>query len=160
MPKSDEICQPLGVVFATLTKHYIGAVSEKLKHLEIERYWYVVLKIHEQKMPVTQKELGVLINLDKTYMVRIIDYLTKKNYVVRRQNKLDRREYFIELTPSAKKAIPEIKAAFDSLNISALSGINNDQLTCLEHCLKTIDANLQNLPSTSININFKKNTSK
>lgn len=160
MPTTEETYEPLGVVFALLTKHYIGAVSEKLKHLEIERYWYVILKIHEQKKPITQKELGILISLDKSYMVRIIDYLTKKNYVVRKQNQADRREYFIELTANAKKAIPDIKAAFESINLSALSGISKDQLTCLEHCLNTIDSNLQNLPSTSININFKKNASK
>jgi MarR family transcriptional regulator, transcriptional regulator for hemolysin len=160
MSTTKEPYEPLGVVFALLAKHYVGAVSEKLKHLEIERYWYVILKIHEQKKPITQKELGNLINLDKTYMVRIVDYLTKKDYVVRKQNLEDRREYFIELTPNAKMAIPDIKAAFESINLSALSGINKDQLTCLEHCLKTIDSNLQDLPSTSININFKKNASK
>lgn len=157
MTVSEEKCHPLGFIFGMLTKHYVGAVSDRLKHLDIERYWFVIMCISQQAKPVTQKELGSLINHDKTYVVRIVDYLAKKGYVVRKQNPIDRREYFIELTPLAVKALPDIKEAFDSINKSALKDLNDEQLECLQHSLKTIDNNLQRLPSSNVNINYIKN---
>jgi MarR family transcriptional regulator for hemolysin len=156
MSLTENKYRPLGKVFATLTKEYVGVVAEQLKHLEIERYWYVILRISEQKNTVTQKYLGDLIGQDKTSMVRIIDYLSKYGYVVRKQNENDRREYFIELTNKAIKALPDIKSAFEQANRNALKGIKKEQLECLENCLNTIENNLKNMPSTKVNLNFKK----
>lgn len=148
--------RPLGKVFATLTKEYVGVISEQLKHIDIERYWYVILRISEQKNTITQKDLGDLIGQDKTSMVRTIDYLSKKGYVVRTQNEHDRREYFIELTAKAHNALPDIKKAFETANKNALKGINKEQLACLKNCLDTIEKNLKTMPSTKVNLNFKK----
>jgi len=156
MPLIENKYHPLGKIFATLTKQYVGVVSEQLKHLDIERYWYVLLRISESAEPITQKELGELIGHDKTSMVRIIDYLSKMGYVKRKQNTDDRRAYFIELTPKADKIIPEIKAAFQSMNKAALRGIKNEQLECLNDCLNTIQSNLKKLPSTTVNLDFKR----
>jgi MarR family transcriptional regulator, transcriptional regulator for hemolysin len=147
---------PIGKKFAVLTKEYVGVVSEQLKHLDIERYWYVIMRIAEQENSITQKELGELIDQDKTSMVRIIDYLSKKGYVVRKQNKEDRRAYFIELTAKAQKVLPEIKSAFELANKVAMKGINKEQLTCFEYCLNAMESNLQAVPSTKVNLNFKR----
>jgi DNA-binding MarR family transcriptional regulator len=156
MPLTENKYRPLGKVFATLTKEYVGVITEQLKHIDIERYWYVILRISEQKNTITQKDLGDLIGQDKTSMVRIIDYLSKRGYVVRKQNELDRREHFIELTAKAHKALPDIKAAFEKANKNALKGISKEQLVCLENCLNTIENNLKNMPSAKVNLNFKK----
>lgn len=147
---------PLGKIFATLTKQYIGVVSEKLKKMDIERYWYVLVLIDEQENNITQKELGYFLGHDKASVVRIVDYLSKHGYVKRQQNAEDRREYFVLLTPKAIKALPTIKSVFEEANKAALKGINKQQLTCLKHCVNTIENNLQTMPSTAVNLNFKK----
>jgi MarR family transcriptional regulator, transcriptional regulator for hemolysin len=156
MSITKEKHHPIGKVFATLTKQYVGVVAEQLKHLDIERYWYVLLRISEAETAITQKELGEIIGHDKTSMVRIIDYLQKKGYVKRKQNTSDRRAYFIELTPKAVKVLPEIKTAFAAMNKAALKGIAKDELACLGHCLSTIESNLKSLPSAAVNLNFKR----
>jgi MarR family transcriptional regulator, transcriptional regulator for hemolysin len=156
MPLIKNKHHPLGKIFATLTKQYVGVVSEQLKHIDLERYWYVLLIISEAKNSITQKELGDLIGHDKTSMVRIVDYLSKKGYVKRKQNAEDRREYFIELTAKAQKILPEIKSAFENMNKAALKGIKKEQLECLSHCLATIENNLKSLPSASVNLDFKR----
>jgi DNA-binding MarR family transcriptional regulator len=152
----DKEYHPIGKFFATLTKQYIGVVSEKLKKMDIERYWYVIMIIAEQENDITQKELGELLGHDKATVVRIIDYLANHGYVQRKQNTEDRRAYFVLLTPKAKKALPNIKNAFQEANNAALKGLKKEQLLCFRHCLETIQSNLQALPSTSVNLNFKK----
>jgi MarR family transcriptional regulator for hemolysin len=156
MPLLKNKHHPLGKIFSTLTKQYVGVVAEQLKHLDIERYWYVLLRISEAENSITQKELGACIGHDKTSMVRIIDYLSKKGYVKRKQNASDRRAYFIELTPKAEKVLPDIRATFEAMNKAALKGIKKEQLECLNNCLNTIQENLKALPATAVNLDFKR----
>ncbi len=147
---------PLGRVFGMLTKQFLGVISERLKNIDLERYWYAIVLIAEQEEKITQKRLGELLNHDKASMVRIIDYLSKQGYVVRKQNSKDRREYFIELTQKAQKALPEIKSAIEEVNKTILKGINKSQLAVLNQCLNTIENNLHKMPATSVNLNYKK----
>jgi len=147
---------PIGKPFSVLTKLYIGALTEKLKHLDIERYYYIVFCIDEYPGNITQQELSNITGIDKVSMVRIIDYLSKKGYVNRQQNSNDRREYFIELTAKSRKALPDIRNAFQELNKVALKGIAKEQIECFGMCLDTIQQNLESLPVTSVKIDYKR----
>ncbi len=147
---------PLGKIFATLTKQYIGVVSEKLNKMDIERYWYVLILIADQKENITQKQLGELLEHDKASVVRIVDYLSKHGYVERKQNANDRREYFVLLTSKAKKSLPAIKKAFEEANNLALMDLSNQQLKAFKQCIDIVEQNMKSVPATSVNLNFKK----
>jgi len=110
--KSTATETPLGKTFAVLTKYYVGALSAKLAHLDLDRHFYLLHCIAVSDEPLTQSQLSDIILQDKSAMVRIIDYLVERGYVKRIQNPSDRREYFIALTPKAKAIVPEINAAF------------------------------------------------
>jgi DNA-binding MarR family transcriptional regulator len=147
---------PLGKIFATLTKQYIGVVSEKLNKMDIERYWYVLILIADQKGNITQKQLGELLEHDKATVVRIVDYLSKHGYVERKQNANDRREYFVLLTFKAKKALPAIKKAFEEANNLALMDLSNQQLKAFKQYIDIVEQNMKSVPATSVNLKFKK----
>lgn len=146
---------PLGKTFATLTKLYIGAISEQLKHLDIERYYYVLLVISENN-EITQKQLGEAIGHDKATMVRVVDYLQKKKYVKRKQNAADRRAHFITLTDKAEKIILDIKNAFEYVDRIALQSLKTDQVKVLKQFLSDLESNLISIPATEVKLNFKR----
>ena len=107
---------PLGRSLALLAKTYFGALTKRLEHLEVERYYSILILIEDADKGCTQQFICDHLKIDKVSMVRILDYLTQKKYVKKVQNPEDRREYFVQLTPKAKKVMPEIHAAIDGLN--------------------------------------------
>lgn len=151
---------PLGKVFALLTKSYVGALSAKLSHLEIDRYFYLLYRIDGSPQPLTQSQLSELILQDKSAMVRIVDYLVERGMVKRIQNPDDRREYYITLTAKAEKLMPEIRNAFKELDESALNNLPESQLNHLYEGLQLISENLNTLPTTQVKIEVRRKSLK
>src|SRR5579859_1242484 len=64
--------------------------------------------------PVSQRELGDQLGIDRTTMVELIDDLESKQVVRRTRNPADRRSYFIVLTPKGRQVQKRATRAFDS----------------------------------------------
>lgn len=159
---AENICffLPFGRSLAILTKSYFGALAKRLEHLEIERYYSILIIIHKSETVCTQHYIGEQLKIDKVSMVRMIDYLIKKGFVKKIQNPNDRREYFIELTAKATQLMPELYAAIDEVNKAALKGLNKEQQKMLYENIATIQTNLDSLPSEKIFINYKTSNKK
>lgn len=153
-----ETFYPLGKSFALITKAYIGAISSRLSHLDIERHFYLLYRIGTATEPLTQKDLGEIINQDKSAMVRIIDYLSDFGYVRRKQNPQDRREYFIVLTTKGEEVIPEIKSAFSFVDDAALQSLNKEDRAYLDKVLQSVYENLNQLPAQDVKLDYKKSS--
>lgn len=151
---------PLGKVFALLTKFYVGALSAKLAHLEIDRHFYLLYRIDKSNEPLTQSQLSDLILQDKSAMVRIVDYLVERGMVKRVQNPNDRREYYIALTTKAEKIMPDIRSAFDELDRVALNNLTKSQLNDMHEGLHIISENLNALPTTQVKIEVRRKSQK
>lgn len=151
---------PLGRFFAYITKSYYGALAKRLEDLEIDRYYSVLLAIDKWGKNCTQQSLCHLLNIDKVSMVRMIDYFLKKKFVRKLQNPADRREYFLELTPKAQKRMPEFYAAIEEMNRVALRGFTPEQQASFLRQLLLVEANINELPSEKVIINYKKSPKK
>lgn len=138
--------EPLTRPLVSVTKKYLSAFSEELRGLELERYQMVLLRIDENQSGLTQKALSSLLQVDKSFMVNIIDYLSDRGYVVREKNEKDRREQLIRLTDKARKDIPVIRNAVKVLNEKSLKNITESQLKTFTEVLTTIRANLSDSP--------------
>lgn len=147
---------PLGRSLAILAKTYYGALTKRLEHLEIERYYSILILIENHDAECTQQFICDELKMDKVSMVRIIDYLIDKNYVKKVVNPNDRREHFIQLTKKATTVLPSIHQAIDEVNAEALKGIAKDKQKELYQHLNAIQRNLSELPSQKIYINYKK----
>ena len=151
---------PFGRSLAILTKTYYGALTKRLEHLEIERYYSILILIESLDKGCTQQYICDQLKIDKVTMVRIIDYLIEKKYVKKVINKNDRRENLVELTKKAIDVLPEIHEAIDEVNESALKGIPKTKQKELYEHLFSIQRNLDHLPAEKIYINYKKSTKK
>lgn len=145
---------------ASITKRYCGVISEKLKDLDIDRYYYTVVLIAEDERQLTQQMLAEKLEIDKVSMVRIIDYLSKKGYVKRKQNPDDRREHLLEITTKGKKAIPQIKQAFWETNQAAFFGLSTEEADSFLYYIKIIKNNLAEIPALDVKLEFSRTRKK
>lgn len=152
---SDEL--PLGRHFSVLTKMYYGALTKRLEKLDVDRHYSVLIFIDEMnEKKCTQQFISDSLKIDKASMVRIIDTLVKKKYLVRASNPADRREHWMELTPKAKKDIPVIRDGIKELNKIAFQGLTKKETETFRNVLSLLYANLDKEPSDRILVNFKK----
>lgn len=147
---------PLGKNFGFLTKYYIGIVSRKLVDLDIDRYYYALVVIHESENAICQKELAQEIDADNVTMVRIVDYLSDKGYIKRIQNKDDRRAYHLVLTEKALMSLPKIKIAFEEANAICFGGFNKAEKNEFQRLLLKMNDNLHRHPRMEVKLNYKK----
>jgi DNA-binding MarR family transcriptional regulator len=146
---------PFGRSLAILAKTYFGALTKRLGQHEIERYYSILIFLDKSDKACTQQLLCDQLKIDKVSMVRIVDYLIKKDFVHKLQNQDDRREYFIKLTPKAKQIIPELYLAINDVNKAAMKGLSKEEQKIFNQQLMLIQQNLDALPFEKIYINYK-----
>ena len=138
-----QIEQPLGRMLSIPGKGYLQLLRTKLQHLDIDRNYYALVLIGSNNGNITQQELALMLDTDKVSIVRIIDYLSGKGYVQRKQKTEDRRKHSLVLTKKALLVISEIKQSFSEINEIALAGLSSSQVSELDETIKKIKNNLE-----------------
>lgn len=143
------------LLFRTARK-YLGVLAKTLNHVDIERNFAVILLIDESGKPMSQQELADYLHVDKAAIVRMINYLTEKNILERKVNPTDRRQYMLQLTPKAKKIIPDIRQAIDHVNTIVLEGLSPKRQTEFLDTLLLMDARLSELPAEEYRVRVRR----
>lgn len=139
--------EPLANPLLAVSKKYLNVLSKMVHQLSLDRYHYVLVLIDSFEHPLTQKALAEILNIDKSYMVTILDYLEERNYILREKNPQDRREQLIILTSKAKKDIPVIRDAISILNDASLENLSTEQKKTFCEVLNIIGDNLSKIVS-------------
>jgi MarR family transcriptional regulator, transcriptional regulator for hemolysin len=134
--------EPLAQSLISVTKKYLSSFAREAPEMNIDRYHHVLVLIDDHREILSQKALADLLQIDKSYMVTILDYLAEKGYVRREKNPSDRREQLIKLTPSARKDIPMVREAICQLNTRSLKTLSAEEIKTFNLVLKTILNNL------------------
>ena len=133
--------EPVGRIMAKIGKLYQANLRAELSHLDIDRSFYPLLLIESQN-GMTQQELADELSCDKVQVVRIIDYLSKHDYVQRVQNQTDKRKYELTITEKASLLIPEIRKVIDNTSAIAFKGLTEKQIKELYNVLNILEINL------------------
>jgi MarR family transcriptional regulator, transcriptional regulator for hemolysin len=149
------IKQPLAHLLLSASKKYLGIFSQEAEDMDIDRYQYVLVLINIHNEQLTQKCLSELLEVDKSYMVSIIDYLSDKGYVLRTINEADRRQHLIRLTEKARAVVPKIEQAIRRSNAKSVENISESQIQTFLSVLHQISSNLSDAKPAEIVINYK-----
>lgn len=149
MLKSSE---PLVHQLIQLSKKYLSAFSEVTRDIPLERYHYILVLVDEHQETLTQKALAKILQVDKSFMVNIINYLTDNGFVYRETHTDDRRQQLIKLTAKAKEYVPSIKQSFKELNQKAFNNLSQDKIANFFEMIQTLQNNLSN---QEITLDFK-----
>lgn len=146
-----KIVEPISRKLIRLGKLYLSEVSKTINHLDINRYYYVLTLICYHDGKLTQKALAEMLGKDKSSLVAIIDTLSIKGFVYREVNPADRREHFLKVTEKAKKAVPEIVEAFETMNNHITEDISEEDLQVYNNVLLKMQQNLIKFQSQQLN---------
>ncbi|PTQ99628.1 MarR family transcriptional regulator [Mucilaginibacter yixingensis] len=152
-----EVTEPISRKLIHVAKVYLNVLSKRVEHLGINRYWYVLSLIHANNGKLTQKALGDKLGKDKSAMVSIIDFLTDRGYVYREVNPNDRREHFLKVTAKAEAAVPEIVAAFNSINNTVAKEVTAEEMETFFKVLFKMEENLKPYANKELNIKLNLN---
>lgn len=155
MKPIKEPLMPVGTKSMLMSKLYYGVLTKKLEHLDVERYFTVLFFLNENN-GCKQQFICDHLMVDKTAMVKIIDYLIKTGMVDRNVNPDDRREHFIVLTKKGQRCVEEIVNAFNLIDKAMLANVSEEEKAIFFKVLEQSTSNLQNLPFDDLFFNFKK----
>src|ERR1044071_8323646 len=122
---SDNLNIPVGTKALIFSKLYYGVLSKNLENLDIERYYSILYFLHGNN-GCSQQHICNNLAVDKTAMVKVMDYLIKADYVRRKVNPYDRREHFIVLTKKGMKRTEEIVRSFNAIDKEMFSNISKE----------------------------------
>lgn len=146
---------PVGTRAFILSKLYYGVLSKSLEEVEVERY-YSILHFISGNEGCTQKQICTALTIDKTAMVKIIDYLVQIGFVERSKNPNDRREHFITLTRKGARQTQEIIEAFKLLDEQLFAGMSEEEKRTFLDVLQRVSQRLSELPANELFFNYTK----
>lgn len=122
-------------------KQYIAVMLRKHDvPLTPEQFMLIDLLWNQGEM--SQQELADQLQKDKNSVTKLVDALERKGFVIRRQNKNDRRSNTLILTDKAEHLKPQAKEKGISILDRMLMNIPEDELRCFLNTLKKLNNNL------------------
>lgn len=119
--------------------HFLEFHDMKMREYEVLKE----LKLHDN---ISQKQLGTLLNIDRTTMVTIIDNMEEKNLVQRVKNDKDRRSYNLQITDKALDFL--LLAEQKDLDSIILYSLDEKEVLFLRETLEKVYTSLhKNIPS-------------
>ena len=99
--------------------------------------WRVVAQLGEFGK-LTSRDIGELAQMHKTKVSRAVAELEKRGLVSRAENRQDRRESFVSLTPAGKRIYDQIVPLALGFEARWIEGIAPDELKVFERVLSTL----------------------
>jgi DNA-binding MarR family transcriptional regulator len=99
---------------------------------------YIVLSALDKGPGLTQGELGKTLGLDKTTLMSQLDRLERTGLVVRHNDPRDRRLRIPVITGDGEALRAKVAAACDTVETSALTGLDPDEIQGLRRMLFAI----------------------
>lgn len=120
--------------------------DERARLLGVTRAQWKVLFTLSREEGLNQGALADRIEVEPITLCRMIDRLEEAGLVERRRDPGDRRAWLIHLTTRSHPVIAELHRLADDLSVAAMEGLRQDDRERLAGALRTIHANLTDLP--------------
>lgn len=117
-------------------------LNKKLDNITIDQA--LVLTFLDKYPKLSQNEIANLIFKDNASVTRMIDLMTKKNYLKRSVDTKDRRKHILNLTDKGNNTLRVLNAVISNNRKATLKGISNEELKQLEQILNKIITNCNN----------------
>ena len=90
------------VLFGTVSVTVAELLEESLEPLGLRLRHYRILRLLADDGPQQQSALGAALQVDRTTVVALVDYLEQNQLAKRERDPDDRRAYVVHLTPKGK----------------------------------------------------------
>lgn len=125
-------------LLARKSQSYIGCALSKYNLTAAEQPFFMTLQHHEG---ITQEELTAIVCVDKAATTRAVKSLEEKGFLIRIQDKEDRRQNRIYPTDKAKQIIDSVRSELNNFNDLLTIGIDSKSLDIVYSVLIKMEEN-------------------
>ena len=129
-------------LLARKSQSYIGCALSKYNLSAAEQPFFMALGHHEG---ITQEELTAIVCVDKAATTRAVKSLEEKGFLVRIQDKEDRRQNRIYPTDTAKLLMDSVRSELHNFNNQLTQGIEPQSLDLVYTVLLKMEENFSNI---------------
>ena len=127
-------------------------------NIEFDPYYFPVFKIISSKNGVTTSEIKTSLELSQPAITQVINKLSKKQLVLFKNDKLDKRKKIVHLSNKGKKLLIQLTPIWRAIDFTVKTYTSKQSSSLLEH-LNNFENNLKTKSfSSSIIENAKKHT--
>lgn len=137
---SKEIAVELNLTGCKLKQYLASRLRQQNVPLTPEQFLLIDLLWNNGEM--SQQQLADQLHKDKNSVTKLVDAIERKGFVVRRQNKLDRRSNTLVLTEKANQLKPGAKQKGISILEEMLEGISEEELRVFLTILHKLNSNM------------------
>ena len=122
-------------------KHYLATML-KQEHVPLTPEQFRLIDLLWNQGEMTQQDLADQLHKDKNSVTKLVDAIERKGFVIRRQNRNDRRANTLLLTDKAEMLKPGAKKKGISILDKMLEGISEEELRTFLTTLRKLNDNM------------------
>ncbi|MCO6418988.1 MarR family transcriptional regulator [Siccirubricoccus sp. KC 17139] len=122
-----------------------AAFDRRVRRLGLTRSQWLVLSLLHRRPGVSQSELAEMLEVERAAAGRMVDRLERRNWLVRRPDRLDRRVNRLYLTAEADAVQAEMGRIAVELLDDAMAGLGAEEREALSDMLERVKAQLQGM---------------
>ncbi len=133
----------LGYILGQTKRVYRHKLTTKFRenNVDLSLGLYIIMFQIDINEAVTQQYLADHFQKDKSIVMRQINALIEKDYVVRSWNKQDKRKKNLVLTPAGQEVLELTRALARSVTEELLAGVSDEEQRIFEQVIRKIVIN-------------------
>lgn len=135
--------KPLGYILGLSLRVFLNQVAVEFRNREIELTFeqFVMLKMIDSNSDLIQQDIANHLQKDKSLIVRQMNSLLEKQYVVRLTNREDKRKKNLLLTPKGTEMMNRITGLAFEVSNKLLAGVDEKDEEAFLRVLNKIQEN-------------------
>lgn len=107
--------------------------------------WVPLFHLHAAQGPLTLKQLAQRVGLDSSTLVRVVDLLESRGWVVRETDAADRRSKSLHLTPEGLHVVADVRTKLHQVESQLLEGMSASAITALRGGMEQLRERLDSI---------------
>lgn len=138
-----------GIRFSLLARRWRRALDTRLAEAGLTATtWVPLIHLEETGGGITQKELALLVGVDGSSLVRVLDILVRDGLIERRRDEADGRARLIHLTAEGQRRVAEIREELSRGEEDMLADLANTEIEAMLDYFGRIDRRMSDLESS------------
>ncbi|AZV93965.1 MarR family winged helix-turn-helix transcriptional regulator [Kerstersia gyiorum] len=144
MPYQETPRQRFGCLFVGVARRWRAALDASLAEVGLsDATWSPLVHIGRSGGGISQKDLAARVGIDTSTLVRLLDILSAKGLIERRQDPADRRANLLYLTPEGQSMLARIQQVLDVAETRMLADWDDETMQQLTDRLEQLDQRLR-----------------
>lgn len=140
-----------GFRFSVLARQWRRALDGSLAVAGLtDASWAPMIHLQEAGEGLTQKQLALLVGVDNSSLVRLLDILARRGFIERRVAAQDRRARLIYMTEEGRRAAREIRTVLSKAEAAMLADVSDAELAAMLATFDKIASRMSEPPAADV----------